>query len=175
MKIFFIYGIVILITTSCTDSSQNQYYRTWEINSLIDFNGNGSIITDTVDNSFMTINNFTKYDTAFFRTCFEKPVNLWLMGNYSKGFYKTLLYKKVPYKKDSVNMIKCIFSLDSNREDHIISFLVLENIGIIYETNPSEKCDYILKKMFDTQSQQTRIDTNYVKSIYPANPIPRLK
>lgn len=168
MKFFYIYVIAIL-TTSCTDSLQSKYSRTWKMNLS---NQNESIFIDTVDNSFMPIDSLTRYDTTFFRTCFAKPINLWVKGSYSQSFYKILLCKKVLYKNESIKVVKCIASLDSNREDHILSFLVLENIGIIYEANPSGRSTYILEKMVDTKNNQNIIDSNYVKSIYPPNPIP---
>ena len=169
MKFFYISVIVILIT-SCTDSLQNKYCRTWKMNLS---NQDESIFIDTVDNSFMPMDSLTRHDTTFFRTCFTKPVNLWVKGSYSASFYKILLCEKVLYKNDSIKIVKCITSLDSNREDHILSFLVLENIGIIYEANPSRRSNYILEKMVDTKTNKSIIDSNYVKSIYPPNPIPK--
>jgi hypothetical protein len=93
-------------------------------------------------------------------------------GSYSPSFYKILFCKKVPYKNSNINIAKCINSSDSNREDHILTFLVLENVGIIFETNPSKKSNYILEKMFDSKNHQNIIDSNYVKSIYPPNQLP---
>jgi hypothetical protein len=138
-------------------------------------NQDESIFIDSVDNSFMTIDSFTRYDTTFFRTCFGKPTNIWIKGSYSASFYKILLCKKALYKNDSIKIVKCISSLDSNREDHILSFLVLENIGIIYEANPSMRSTYILEKLVDPKTNQNIINSNYVKSIYLSSPIPIIK
>ena len=80
-----------------------------------------------------------------------------------------VLYKKILYKNDSIKLVKCISSLDSSREDHILSFLVLENIGIIYEVNPSLRTTYILENIVDSKTNKNILDSNYVKSIYPPN------
>ncbi len=175
-KLFFkvIALLIIVLSVSCTNNPQERYNRIWKISSLLDFNQNDSLLKDTVGNSFTTINKITKYDTSYFRTCFQKSLNHWSMGDYSKGFYKPLFCKKVSHKNESINLIKCIFSLDSNREDHILSFLVLENVGIVFETNPDKKYDYILDQMWDAKNQQNVITPGYVKSIYPVSQMPPL-
>ena len=170
MKLFNIYLLIIFIT-SCTKSVQPEYYRTWKLNFS---NQEEVIFRDTVKNGFMTIDSGSRYDTTFFKTCFEKPLNLWIKGNYSASFYKIILQKIVNYKNDSVKLIKCISSADSSREDHILSFLVLENIGIIYEANPSMRTTHIMENMYNTKMHKRIIDNNYVKSIYIPNLIPSL-
>jgi hypothetical protein len=172
MKFIVIYLIVLLTTVSCIRKPQNKYYRVWKTNSLPISKQDYSVLMDTVENSFMPTDSLTRYDTAFFRTCFAKSVNLWVKGSYSQSFYKILFCKKVPYKNHSINMVKCINSLDSNREDHILAFLVLENVGIVFETNSSMRSSYILEKMVDVKNHQNIIDSNYVKSIYPPSPLP---
>lgn len=172
MKLIVIIFSATLIT-GCKHGTPKSYFRSWD---LISASTNSKGFTDTVENGFTSLNLRNKSDTNFFKSsCFNVPLNVWVKEGHSSNYYKVLVRQKVLFKKQEVNLVKLTSAIDTNREDHEVSFLVLEKSGIIYEANPSARQKFILKEMINIKTNQTLIDSNNVKSIYLPNTVPDIK